>query len=272
MLTKIIQKKFSNDFLNFSYLMQALLVDYQITNNVFHFYATLDQLTKVYQPHCRILDYPFLLALFCGKRTKLNEESKVPVHQMLLTSSAEITDQLRFNSYESPRKLIELMTRERNFVCPHKYLIVDLPDKILQLNMMDPRGKSALSFLLRLIRIFQNGSNSINWLASSRSKQQEIFNEISIFLKEAIKLDTGPDAPWIEFHFDSGIFGNHILIKKEFVSLRMGVSQSIERRVQLPMILDKFRGQDSEANYNLWGLRDLVDLLLQDLRFQVLDA
>ena len=138
--------------------------------------------------------------------------------------------------------------------------------------MMDPRGKSALSFLLRLIRIFQNGSNSVNWLASSRSKQHEIFNQISIFLEETIKLDRGPDEPWIEFHFDSGIFGNHILIKKDFVSLRMGVSQSIERRVQLPMILDKFSGQDSEANYNLWGLRDLVDLLLQDLRFQVLDA
>ena len=42
------------------------------------------------------------------------------------------------------------MTKERNFVSPHKYLIVDLPDKILQLNMMDPRGKSALSFLFEI--------------------------------------------------------------------------------------------------------------------------
>ena len=272
MLAKIIEQKFSNDFLSFSYLMQALLVDYQITNNVFHFYATADRVSNSYQPHCRILDYPFLLALFCGKRTKLNEERRVPGHQMLLTSSTQIIDQLRFNAYESPRKLIELMTKERNFVSPHKYLIVDLPDKILQLNMMDPRGKSALSFLLRLIRIFQNSSNSVNWLASSRSKQYEIFNEISTFLDETLSVDPGPDQPWVEFHFDSGIFGNHILIKKDFFSLRMGVSQSIERRIQLPMILDKFNGQDAEANYNLWGLRDLVDLLLQDLRFQVLDA
>ena len=93
-----------------------------------------------------------------------------------------------------------------------------------------------------------------------------------MFLSENIKLDTGPDEPWIEFHFDSGIFGNHILMKKDFFSLKTGVPQSIERRVQLPMSLDKFNGHDSETNYNLWGLRDLVDLLLQDLRLRVLDA
>ena len=109
-------------------------------------------------------------------------------------------------------------------------MIVDLPDKILQLNMMDPRGKSALSFLLRLIRIFQNSSNSVNWLASSRSKQYEIFNEISTFLDETLSVDPGPDQPWVEFHFDSGIFGNHILIKKDFFSLRMGVSQRKYRK------------------------------------------
>lgn len=272
MLAKIIQKRFSNDFLSFSYLMQALLVDYQITNNNFYFYAKSDQLSRNYQPHCRVLEYPFLLALFCRQKTKLNVNRKVPVHQMMLTSSPQVTDQLRFNSYESPVSLIEHMTREGNFIYPYKYLIVDLPDEIMRLNMMDPRGKSALSFLLRLIRIFQSGSNSINWLASSRSKQQEVFRNISIFLSENIKLDTGPDEPWLEFHFDSGIFGNHILMKKDFFSLKTGVPQSIERRVQLPMSLDKFNGHDSEANYNLWGLRDLVDLLLQDLRLRVLDA
>ena len=272
MLAKIIQKRFSNDFLSFSYLMQALLVDYQITTKSFYFYAKSEKCSQSYQPHCRVLEYPFLLALFCRQRTQLNENIKVPVHQMMITSSPQVTDHLRFNSYESPISLIEHMTKERNFIHPYKYLIVDLPDEIVRLNMMDPRGRSALGFILRLIRVFQSGANTVNWLASSRSKQQEIFKEISIFLGENIKLDLGPDDPWLEFHFDSGIFGNHILIKKDFFSLKTGVPQSIERRVQLPMNLEKFNGHDSEATYNLWGLRDLVDLLLQDFRLRVLDA
>ena len=60
MLAKIIQQKFSNDFLSFSYLMQALLVDYQITNNVFHFYATADRVSNSYQPHCRREEFPVI--------------------------------------------------------------------------------------------------------------------------------------------------------------------------------------------------------------------
>ena len=51
--------------------MQALLVDYQITNNVFHFYATADRVSNSYQPHCRILDYPFLLAFILRKKNKI---------------------------------------------------------------------------------------------------------------------------------------------------------------------------------------------------------
>ena len=48
--------------------------------------------------------------------------------------------------------------------------------------------------------------------------------------------------------------------------------QSIERRIQLPMILEAFNYEHSEGLNNLWGLRDMLDLLVSDLRLGVLDA
>ena len=276
MLASILTKHYSYEFLNFSGLLQALLRDYQITENSFNFFTPFfdgsDDSSKYRYHHCRILESPFLVALFCAKRSTINREFVHPQYQIMLASCTQITEQLRYPCYKSPHDLINRLAHEDGFINPHDYLVVDLPDRIECLNMMDPRGKSALCFLLRLIRIFQNSKNSVNWLATTRARQLETFKEIVQFLSEKILINDARDEPWLEFYFDSGIYGNYIVVKREIFSLKLGIMQSIERRIQLPMILEAFNYEHSEGLNNLWGLRDMLDLLVSDLRLGVLDA
>lgn len=275
MLANILRKHYSNEFLSFSGLLQALLMDYQITQRPFNFftpnYDKLDAQKSLYQ-HCRILEKPFLLALFCAEQTRFFRAQLLPQYQIMLASCSQITEHLRYHSHDSPYDLIYGLASEHNAVYPHEYLIIDLPNEIQRLNMMDPRGKSALSFILRLISGFQKSRDSVNWLATTRSRQLQIFNELCQFIVQRIEIREGRDEPWLEFQFDSPIFGNYLLVKREIFSFNRGVLQSVERRIQLPMILESFNLDHPEGLHNLWGLRDLADLLLSDFRLQVLDA
>ena len=276
MLANILTKHYSYEFLNFSGLLQALLRDYQITESSFNFFTPFldvsDDSSKYLYRHCRILESPFLVALFCATKSTIQREVVAPHYQIMLASCTQITEQLRYHCYQSPYDLINSLTIYNGFINPHEYLVIDLPDRIECLNMMDPRGKSALCFLLRLIRIFQNSKNSVNWLATTRSRQQEIFKELVQFLSDKILIKDGRDEPWLEFYFDSGMFGHYIVIKREIFSLQLGIMQIIERRIQLPMILEAFNYEHPEGPNNLWGLRDMLDLLVADLRLRILDA
>ena len=276
MLGTIVQKHYSNDFLNFSSLLQALLIDHQITESPFHFFsnstAKTNNAQQVSYGHCRILEYPFLLALFHGRNLSTGNKKINAHHQMLLTSCPQMADQLRFYSTELPIEMIDRMVRVGNTIDPYKYLLLDLPDDIVKLNMMNPRGRSALAFILNIIAAFHGGNSSTDLLAVTRSKQEQIFRELSNYLTSEIDIFRSPDEPWLEFYFDSGLFGNHILLKKEIYSLHMGVSLNVEKIIQLPMNLERFSCDHEEGEHNLHGLRDLTDLLLEDLRFRMLDA
>ena len=191
---------------------------------------------------------------------------------MLLTSCPQMADYLRFYSSELPIEMIYRMVRAGNIIDPYKYLLLDLPDDIIKLSMMNRRGRSALAFILNIIAAFHGGNSSTDLLAVTRSKQEQIFMALSDYITSKIEIVRRPDEPWLEFHFDSGLFGNHILLKKEIYCLHMGVSQNLEKLIQLPMNLERFSCNHEEGEHNLNGLRDLTDLLLKDLRFRMLDA